>query len=341
MLPWYFFLSFVCSMGCGEWRPHSIRMVVKQIIQWLFRIATNPLLLWQQSSKWANCLYQHNTIIKIYHQELKKSNNKNASQDDHHSQETKLQDSTFTAFAQPHHDDEPDDRLDCWLQQSRGAHAIRPNQGPHWWAEEQVQQAPDMQFYVDSLRATARWREPLFGEFETNSSICNCSYRPIQRWQLTHQLLSNIHPIRQPPVDPDPWQNLDALTKRVMCPQVEQRFRIQTSIRAEPIIESEDCLYLNVFVPVDVSRTLKHDSMSGGVSRIEREIDASTQPISPWCGWSGIDRSWFVVIIAQHSQLTTSRHAPKWIPIDVVVYDPSPSDWPAERNDYQCSAQHP
>lgn len=38
-----------------------------------------------------------------------------------------------------------------------------------------------------------------------------------------------------------------------MCPQVEQRFRIFIS-PSDPIIESEDCLYLNVFVPVDVSK---------------------------------------------------------------------------------------
>lgn len=37
-----------------------------------------------------------------------------------------------------------------------------------------------------------------------------------------------------------------------MCPQVEQRFRLFIS-PTEPIVESEDCLYLNVFVPVDVS----------------------------------------------------------------------------------------
>lgn len=37
-----------------------------------------------------------------------------------------------------------------------------------------------------------------------------------------------------------------------MCPQVEQRFRVFISPN-DPIVESEDCLYLNVFVPVDVS----------------------------------------------------------------------------------------
>lgn len=37
-----------------------------------------------------------------------------------------------------------------------------------------------------------------------------------------------------------------------MCPQVEQRFRLYIS-PSDPIVESEDCLYLNVFVPVDVS----------------------------------------------------------------------------------------
>lgn len=37
-----------------------------------------------------------------------------------------------------------------------------------------------------------------------------------------------------------------------MCPQVEQRFRLFIS-QTDPIVESEDCLYLNVFVPVDVS----------------------------------------------------------------------------------------
>lgn len=56
----------------------------------------------------------------------------------------------------------------------------------------------------------------------------------------------------QPPVEPDAWQNLDALSRRIMCPQVEQRFRLYIS-QTEPIVESEDCLYLNVFVPVDVS----------------------------------------------------------------------------------------
>lgn len=35
-----------------------------------------------------------------------------------------------------------------------------------------------------------------------------------------------------------------------MCPQVEQRYRLFVS-QSEPIHESEDCLYLNVFVPVD------------------------------------------------------------------------------------------
>lgn len=38
-----------------------------------------------------------------------------------------------------------------------------------------------------------------------------------------------------------------------MCPQIEQRFRVFIG-PSEPIEESEDCLYLNVFVPVDVSR---------------------------------------------------------------------------------------
>lgn len=60
-------------------------------------------------------------------------------------------------------------------------------------------------------------------------------------------------PHHQPPVEPDAWQNLDATSKRVMCPQVEQRFRLFIS-PTDPIIESEDCLYLNVFVPVDVSK---------------------------------------------------------------------------------------
>ena len=41
-----------------------------------------------------------------------------------------------------------------------------------------------------------------------------------------------------------------------MCPQVEQRFRLFVS-QTEPIVESEDCLYLNVFVPVDVSSPLQ------------------------------------------------------------------------------------
>lgn len=40
-----------------------------------------------------------------------------------------------------------------------------------------------------------------------------------------------------------------------MCPQVEQRFRLHVSA-SDPILESEDCLYLNVFVPVDVSKRI-------------------------------------------------------------------------------------
>lgn len=59
-------------------------------------------------------------------------------------------------------------------------------------------------------------------------------------------------PDHQPPVEPDAWQDLEATSKRVMCPQVEQRFRLFIS-PSDPIHESEDCLYLNVFVPVDVS----------------------------------------------------------------------------------------
>lgn len=53
-------------------------------------------------------------------------------------------------------------------------------------------------------------------------------------------------------MEPDAWQNLDAFSRRIMCPQVEQRFRVFIS-PSDPIVESEDCLYLNVFVPVDVS----------------------------------------------------------------------------------------
>lgn len=68
--------------------------------------------------------------------------------------------------------------------------------------------------------------------------------------------LTNCHSRSQPPIEPDAWQNLDALSRRVMCPQVEQRFRVFVSA-SEPIVESEDCLYLNVFVPVDVSSRLR------------------------------------------------------------------------------------
>lgn len=62
-----------------------------------------------------------------------------------------------------------------------------------------------------------------------------------------------------------------------MCPQVEQRYRIFIS-PSDPIIESEDCLYLNVFVPVDVSkfksnlRKMWAEDMNGKGRMIDRSI---------------------------------------------------------------------
>ena len=44
---------------------------------------------------------------------------------------------------------------------------------------------------------------------------------------------------------------MDATNRRVMCPQVEQRFRIDNDLQ---IGESEDCLYLNVQVLSRVSK---------------------------------------------------------------------------------------
>lgn len=43
---------------------------------------------------------------------------------------------------------------------------------------------------------------------------------------------------------------LDASNNRVMCPQVEQRFRFDL---VQPIRESEDCLYMNIQVLGKVS----------------------------------------------------------------------------------------
>ncbi|XP_015793096.1 cholinesterase-like, partial [Tetranychus urticae] len=48
------------------------------------------------------------------------------------------------------------------------------------------------------------------------------------------------------PKEPVKWSGfLDATNRRVMCPQVEQRFRLESDPQ---IGESEDCLYLNVQV---------------------------------------------------------------------------------------------
>ncbi|XP_015795289.1 acylcarnitine hydrolase [Tetranychus urticae] len=48
------------------------------------------------------------------------------------------------------------------------------------------------------------------------------------------------------PKEPEKWSGfLDATNRRVMCPQVEQRFRLESDPQ---IGESEDCLYLNVQV---------------------------------------------------------------------------------------------
>lgn len=42
------------------------------------------------------------------------------------------------------------------------------------------------------------------------------------------------------------WSGIfDATNNRVMCPQVEQRFRFESS---QPIVESEDCLFMNIHV---------------------------------------------------------------------------------------------
>jgi carboxylesterase type B len=46
----------------------------------------------------------------------------------------------------------------------------------------------------------------------------------------------------------DSWKTeKDVSDNRVMCPQVNQRFNFQLS---NPIREDEDCLYLNVFIPL-------------------------------------------------------------------------------------------
>ncbi|CAG2177933.1 unnamed protein product, partial [Oppiella nova] len=51
-----------------------------------------------------------------------------------------------------------------------------------------------------------------------------------------------------PPRNPDPWtEQKDATNYRVKCPQVEDRFEYTPT---EDIIESEDCLYLNIYTPV-------------------------------------------------------------------------------------------
>ncbi len=51
---------------------------------------------------------------------------------------------------------------------------------------------------------------------------------------------------------PDSWfgEVKDCTNNRIMCPQIDQRFNFLLS---HGITESEDCLYLNIYVPVSVS----------------------------------------------------------------------------------------
>ena len=55
----------------------------------------------------------------------------------------------------------------------------------------------------------------------------------------------------------------DATNNQVMCPQVYQRFNFQLK---EPIREEEDCLYLNIFVPIstvsDLNQLIKVEMFS-------------------------------------------------------------------------------